>query len=91
MLTSPERYPFENRIALDKGYKRSLDTIDIEGAASGTRVTIGVRNRMKGQEDIARRHNQPIDMVEHKELSYEEKRRQIAKDEYASIQDRRKA
>lgn len=70
-MKSPERYPFEHQIALDKDYKRSLDTIDIEGAASGTRVTIGVKNRLRGQEEIARRHNQSLDMKEHKELSYE--------------------
>ena len=29
VLESPERYPFENRIALDKTYERNLDTIDI--------------------------------------------------------------
>lgn len=49
ILQSPERYVFENRIALDKGYMRNLDTIDIEGAASGTRVNQSIKNKFKAQ------------------------------------------
>jgi hypothetical protein len=71
VLESPERYPFENRIALDKTYMRNLDTIDIEGAASGTRINQSIKNKLKAQEELARRYNQSLDMREHKDKTYE--------------------
>ena len=49
MLTSPEKYPFQNTIAHDKTYMRSLDTTDIEGAGSGTRVNQAVRYKLRAQ------------------------------------------
>jgi hypothetical protein len=49
ILESPERYPFENRIAQDKTYMRNLDTIDIEGASSGTRMNQSIKNKLKAQ------------------------------------------
>jgi hypothetical protein len=62
VLKSPEKYPCENRIALDKTYMRNLDTIDIEGAGSGTRVNQAVKNKLRAQEQLARRYNQSLDM-----------------------------
>lgn len=50
ILKSPERYPFENRIAFDKTYMRSLHTIDIEGASSNTRVNQSIKNKYKAQD-----------------------------------------
>lgn len=62
MLTSPEKYPYQNRIALEKAYMRSLDTTDIEGAGSGTRVNEAVRNKLRAQEELARKYNQSLDL-----------------------------
>jgi hypothetical protein len=67
ILKSPERFPFENRIALDKSYGRNLDTIDIEGASSGTRMNQSIKNKMRAQEELARRHNQSVDLRNNKE------------------------
>lgn len=60
VISSPERYPFEHRIATDKSYQRSLHTIDIEGAASNTRVNQSLKYKHRAQEDLARRYNQPL-------------------------------
>lgn len=68
---------------------RNLDTIDIEGAASGTRVNQSIKNKLKAQEELARRHNQSLDMREHKDTTYEEKRRQIALKQFENVQERR--
>jgi hypothetical protein len=50
---------------------RNLDTIDIEGAASGTRINQSIKNKLKAQEELARRYNQSLDMREHKDKTYE--------------------
>jgi hypothetical protein len=71
VLTSPEKYPYQNRIAMEKTYMRSLDTTDIEGAGSGTRVNQAVRYKLRAQEELARRYNQSLDLREHKEHEYE--------------------
>ena len=55
ILKSPERYPYENRIALDKHYERNLNTIDIEGATGGTLMSQAVRNKLKAREELFRR------------------------------------
>ena len=49
---------------------RSLDTTDIEGAGSGTRVNQAVRYKLRAQEELARKYNQSLDMSEHKEHEY---------------------
>jgi hypothetical protein len=49
---------------------RNLDTLDIEGAASGTRINQSIKNKLKAQEELARRYNQPLDMREHKDKTY---------------------
>lgn len=54
---------------------RNLDTIDIEGAASGTRVNQSIKNKMKAQEELARRNNQAFDIRENRDKTYEVKRR----------------
>lgn len=41
---------------------RSLDTTDIEGAGSGTRVNEAIRNKLRAQEELARKYNQSLDM-----------------------------
>ena len=46
---------------------RSLDTTDIEGAGSGTRVNEAVRYKLRAQEDLARKNNMSLNMREHKE------------------------
>ena len=42
-------HPYQNRIAQDKSYRRSLDTTDIEGAGSGTRVNEAIRYKLRAQ------------------------------------------
>lgn len=85
-MKSPERYPFENRIALEKGYERNLNTIDIEGASSGTLVSPAVRNKLKAREELIRRQKElgsnHIDQLQHLENTEEERRRQIAYQQY---------
>ena len=49
ILISPERFPYENRIALDKKYERNLNTIDIEGASSSTLMSPAVRNKWRAR------------------------------------------
>lgn len=68
---------------------RNLDTIDIEGAASGTRINQSIKNKLKAQEELARRYNQSLDMREHKDKTYEEKRREIALKQFETIQERK--
>ena len=43
---------------------RNLNTIDIEGASSNTRVNEAVRNKFKAQEQLNRRYNQSLDLKE---------------------------
>lgn len=86
ILKSPERYPFENRIALDKGYRRNLDTIDIEGAASSTRVSQSIKNKYRAKEQLARRNNQSVDLGDHADKLYEAKRREIAMKQYIDVE-----
>lgn len=64
---------------------RSLDTTDIEGAGSGTRVNQAVRYKLRAQEELARKYNQSLDMSEHKEHEYEEKRRKLAINRYHNM------
>ena len=45
---------------------RNLDTIDIEGAASGTRVNQSIKNKLRAKEELARRYNQSLDRSENK-------------------------
>ena len=40
---------------MDKQYRRNLDTTDIEGAASGTKVNESIRNKHKAQEELKRK------------------------------------
>ena len=61
---------------------RNLDTIDIEGAASGTRVNQSIKNKMKAQEELARRNNQSYDIRDNRDKTYEVKRREIAQKQY---------
>lgn len=68
---------------------RNLDTIDIEGAASGTRINQSIKNKLKAKEELARRYNQSLDRSENKERTFEEKRREIALKQYETLQDRR--
>lgn len=79
MLKSPERYPFENRIAMEKTYMRSLNTIDIEGASSNTRVNQSIKNKYKAREDLARRYNQSLDL---KDKTEEDRRKEVALRQY---------
>jgi hypothetical protein len=51
---------------MDKTYMRSLDTTDIEGAGSGTRVNEAIRYKLRAQEELARKNRQSLDMREHK-------------------------
>lgn len=68
---------------------RNLDTIDIEGAASGTRVNQSIKNKLRAKDELARRYNQSLDRSENKELTFEEKRREIAMKQYETLQDRK--
>jgi hypothetical protein len=53
VLKSLEKYPFEHRIALDKSYRRNLDTIDIEGASSNTRINPSIKYKLRAREEIS--------------------------------------
>lgn len=64
LLESPEKFPYENRIALDKNYERSLNTIDIEGASSSTLVSPAIRNKWRAREDIIRRKENSSELQE---------------------------
>ena len=68
---------------------RNLDTIDIEGAASGTRMNQSIKNKLKAQEELARRYNQSLDMRDHKDKTYDEKRREIANKQFETLTDRK--
>ena len=68
---------------------RNLDTIDIEGAASGTRVNQSIKNKLRAKDELARRYNQSLDRSENKELTFEEKRREIAMKQYETLQGRK--
>lgn len=68
---------------------RNLDTIDIEGAASGTRINQSIKNKLRAKDELARRYNQSLDRSENKELTFEEKRREIAMKQYEILQDRK--
>jgi hypothetical protein len=46
---------------------RSLNTIDIEGASSNTRVNEAVRNKFRAQEQLNRRYNQSMELQEIKD------------------------
>ena len=84
MLESPERFPYENRIALDKQYERNLNTIDIEGASSSTLKSPAVRNKWRAREVIIRKQqelNQSLD-IERGEATDFERRRTIAMKQY---------
>ena len=58
LMKSPERYPYENRIALEKTYERNMNTIDIEGASSGTLLSEGVRNKIRGREALIKKQKE---------------------------------
>lgn len=88
-MKSPERYPFEHRIALDKSYPRNLDTIDIEGAASSTRMNQSIKNKYRAQEELARRNNQSLDLKEHFDKTYEVQRREIAFKQFQDLEDKK--
>lgn len=81
ILKSPEKFPFENRIAHNKTYMRSLNTIDIEGACSNTRVNQSIKNKYKAREQLNRQF-QSMDM---KEKTEEERRRDAAVDYYHTL------
>ena len=52
---------------MDKTYMRSLQTIDIEGASSNTRINQSVKNKYKARDDLARRYNQSVEIKERTE------------------------
>lgn len=56
LLANPEKYPLENTLANDINYHRNLNTIDIEGANVNSKKSIGVKNRIKAQEELMRRN-----------------------------------
>jgi hypothetical protein len=47
-------------MAMDKTYMRSLNTIDIEGASSNTRINQSIKYKYKAQDELARRYNQSV-------------------------------
>ena len=55
VLSTPEKFPFENQLASDLRYDRSLNTVDIVGASVNSKKSMGVKNRIKGQEELLRR------------------------------------
>lgn len=64
---------------MDKNYRRNLDTIDIEGAASGTKMSECIRNKNKALEQLKRKNDQPSSQnliaFESLDQIYEKKRR----------------
>jgi hypothetical protein len=87
-LKSPEKYPFENRIAMGKTYMRNLDTIDIEGASSSTRVSQSIKNKVRAREELVKRGVQ-AETLESQEKNYEEKRRGLAMKQQQEIEDKK--
>ena len=47
---------------MDKTYMRSLNTIDIEGASSNTRVNQSVKNKFKARDQINRKFDHSLDL-----------------------------
>lgn len=47
---------------MDKTYMRSLNTIDIEGASSNTRVNQSIKNKYRARDQLTRKYNQSIDL-----------------------------
>lgn len=74
---------------MDKSYNRNMDTTDIEGAGSGTRVNEAIRYKLRAQEELARKYNQPLDLSENKEHMYEERRRELAVKQSQTIEVRK--
>ncbi len=68
---------------------RNLDTIDIEGASSGTRMNQSIKNKLMAQEEIARRYNQSLEVRDHKAKIDDVKRREIAKKQFETLQERK--
>ena len=48
-----------------------------------------IRDRLKAQEELARRYNQSLDMRDHKDKTYDEKRREIANKQFETLTDRK--
>jgi len=64
ILKSLEKYPFEHRIALDKAYRRHLDTIDIEGGSSNTRINHSVKNKLRARCELSEKFNQSLEPID---------------------------
>lgn len=47
---------------MDKTYMRSLQTIDIEGASSNTRINQSIKNKMKAKDELSRKYNQSVEI-----------------------------
>jgi hypothetical protein len=77
-LSNPERYPLENTLANDINYLRNLSTIDIEGANANSKKSLGVKYRIKAQEELMRRNAQIITPILYSGLSEDQQRRKIA-------------
>lgn len=58
---------------------RSLNTIDIEGASSNTRVNQSIKNKSKAREELNRRYNQSVDL---KDKTEEDRKREFALKQY---------
>ena len=43
---------------MDKAYERNMNTIDIEGASSGTLQSEAVRNKFRGREALIKRQRE---------------------------------
>lgn len=78
LLSTPERYPYENTLANDINYLRNLSTIDIEGANANSKKPLGVKYRIKAQEELMRRNAKIITPILYSGSSEEELRRKIA-------------
>lgn len=78
LLSNPERYPHENTLANDINYLRNLSTIDIEGANANSKKSMGVKYRIKAQEELMRRNAKIITPILYNGASEEELRRKIA-------------
>lgn len=78
VLATPERFPLENSLGSEAGYHRSLQTIDIEGANPNSKKSMGVKNRIKAQEQMLRRNDPILTPILVGAVSEEEQRRQLA-------------
>lgn len=75
-------------MANDIHYHRSLNTVDIEGASVNSKKSMGVKNRIKAQEQMMRENDKIYTPILFTGISEEERRRRLAEDQLERINSR---